>query len=107
MEANEYIILIAGMVFVTYLPRFLPLILLSQKNLPSGIVRWLGYIPVAVLSALLAPGILLKDGELFLSTKNISLLAFFPTIFIAVKTKNIFLTVLGGFFSYLFIQILI
>lgn len=95
------------MVFVTYLPRFLPLILLSRRDLSSGIVRWLSYIPVAVLSALLAPGILLKDGELFLSVKNISLLAFFPTIFIAVKTKNIFLTVIGGFFSYLFFQSLI
>ena len=49
--------LLAGMFLVTYLPRLIPLLILSGQNgdkpLPSWLTRWLGYVPVAVLAAML------------------------------------------------------
>ncbi len=98
--------MIAGMVLVTFIPRFLPLVLLGNKKLPDKVVLWLSYIPAAVLSALLAPSILLKNGSLYLSLDNTALIAFFPTLLVAYKTKNIFYTVSGGLVFYLLISLL-
>ena len=47
---------IVGMGIVTYLPRLLPLLILSGQNgardaLPPWVARWLGYVPAAVLSS--------------------------------------------------------
>lgn len=98
--------MIAGMVLVTFIPRFLPLILLGNKELPEKAILWLSFIPAAVLAALLAPTILLKNGELYLSLENTALIAFFPTILVAYKTKNIFYTVSGGLIFYLMAEFL-
>lgn len=106
MESSTYIYMIAGMLFVTFLPRFLPLMFLSNKNLPDKVIRWLSFIPAAVLSALLAPAVLLNDGSLYLSLKNTALLAFIPTLVLAYKTKNIFYTVSGGLIFYLILDLI-
>jgi branched-subunit amino acid transport protein len=98
--------MIAGMVIVTFIPRVLPLVLLGSKKLPEKVVLWLSYIPAAVLAALLAPSILLKNGSLYLSLENTALTAFFPTLLVAYKTKNIFYTVSGGLIFYLLVSII-
>ena len=105
MANDKYILLIAGMLIVTFLPRFLPLLFLDNKKLPDKAVRWLSFIPAAVLSALLAPAILIKNGSLSLSLNNISLLAFIPTLITAYKTRNIFYTVSGGLAFYLILDL--
>ena len=107
MEADKYIFMITGMLIVTFLPRFLPLMLLGKKELPQKVISWLSYIPAAVLSALLAPSILMDGGRLYLSLDNIALLAFFPTLLPAYKTKNIFLTVSGGLIFYLLLEMIL
>ena len=99
--------MISGMVIVTFIPRYLPLVLLGNKELPEKVVLWLSFIPAAVLAALLAPSILLKNGGLYLSLENTALIAFFPTLLVACKTKNIFYTVSGGLIFYLIASALV
>lgn len=101
MGTASFVLMIFGMVIVTFIPRVLPLALLGNKELPEKVVLWLSYIPAAVLAALLAPSILLKNGGLYLSLENTALIAFFPTLLVAYKTKNIFYTVSGGLIFYL------
>lgn len=84
------------MSIVTYIPRMVPLVLLSKIQLPPLFLKWLKYIPVAVLSALLFPGIMLPGGSLAFGLDNKSLLASIPCFAVAAKTKNLFLTVLVG-----------
>jgi branched-subunit amino acid transport protein len=93
--------MIIGMFLVTFIPRVMPLILLGNKELPEKVILWLSFIPAAVLSALLAPSILLQNGSLYLNLANTSLVAFLPTLLVAYKTKNIFYTVSGGLVFYL------
>lgn len=94
------LLLFLGMALVTYLPRMAPLVILSQLRLPSWFVRWLGCVPVAVMAALLAPALLVKHGEtgpaLWLSWENHALIAALPTFAVALRTRNIFATVLSG-----------
>ena len=95
MDAKVLAVII-GMTIVTYIPRMLPLAVLSRINVSQGVLDWLSYVPVAVLSALLAPELLLRDGQLFLSPDNTYLLAAIPCFIAGYYTKSIFFTVVTG-----------
>lgn len=90
------LLIIAGTAIVTLIPRIVPLVLLSRITLPKGVVRWLGYVPIAVLAALLAQSVVLPDGRLSLPPQNLSMVAIIPVLFIAVRTKSLIGTVAGG-----------
>jgi branched-subunit amino acid transport protein len=55
---NEWL-LIVGMMLVTFVPRYLPLALVNRFNLSPFFIYSLSYIPVAVLSAIVAQNIFL------------------------------------------------
>lgn len=92
----EIFLIILFMGLVTYLPRIIPLIVLSRLNLPTLLLEWLSFLPVAILGALLLPLLIMPEGELFISLQNPFLLASVPTFLVAFKTKNLLLTVLLG-----------
>lgn len=101
---QKIILVLIGMSVVTYIPRMLPLVVLSKVKLPPLFLKWLKYIPVAVLSALLAPGILLSHNHIAFNFDNKALLASLPCFIVAAKTKNLFLTVLVGIVSMFLLQ---
>ncbi|MCG0278065.1 MAG: AzlD domain-containing protein [Thermanaeromonas sp.] len=92
---RQILLVILGMALVTYLPRMLPLVILSRTQLPNIFLRWLSYIPAAVLAALLAPALFLPEGR-FALVGNPYLLAAIPTSLIAIRTRSIALTILCG-----------
>lgn len=102
--SSEYFIFLLGAVFLTYLPRVIPLFVLSRMDIPEIVVRWLRYIPAAILAALLAPEIFMKEGVIELSLRNINLLAAVPTFLVAVYKRNIFLTIIVGVLSVILLQ---
>ena len=81
---------------VTYLPRVLPMLLLSGRKLSPWIARWLSFVPATVLAALLAPAILCPEKQLAISTGNSFLLAAIPSFFVAWRFKSFFGTVATG-----------
>lgn len=94
---SEWLWLIAGMTVVTYVPRALPLIALHRREIPEPLLRFLSFVPVAILAALLAPSILLMDGHLEIGPRNLFLMAALPTLAVAYfRRKSMFLTVLVG-----------
>ncbi|MCL5781637.1 branched-chain amino acid transport [Desulforamulus profundi] len=93
---GKVLTIIIGMMIVTYIPRMLPLAILSRINISKGLLNWLSYVPVAVLSALLAPELLLKDGQLSVNLSNTYLLAAIPCFITGIYSKSIFLTVVTG-----------
>jgi branched-subunit amino acid transport protein len=54
---KNYLLLIVGMMAVTYIPRLIPLIALSDKPLPPVVRRYLQYIPYTALGALIVRGV--------------------------------------------------
>lgn len=100
----EKLWIIAAMGAVTYLPRALPLAVLAQMKIPEGFIRWLRFVPVAVLAALLAPELLLREGTFDLSLQNQFLIAAVPCFLVAVKTKNLLLTVGVGLTAAILLQ---
>lgn len=100
MSHSDFILLFAGMGLVTYLPRLLPLLYLAHKRLPHWLIEWLGLIPVAILSALLAPTLLTSSPPRILDPGKPELLVAIPTLLFALKTKSLGGTVLIGMFLY-------
>ncbi|MEA2114045.1 MAG: AzlD domain-containing protein [Thermodesulfobacteriota bacterium] len=96
MDDKTVFLTICGMGAVTYLPRLLPMLLLSDRSLSPWIARWLSFVPATVLAALLAPGLLCREGELTLELDNLFLLAAIPTFFVAWRFKSFFGTVAAG-----------
>lgn len=100
----EYLLIILGMGLVTYLPRVLPLLLLAQRRLPQGLIDWLSLIPVAILAALLAPGLFLSSHEQTLTLGKPELYAAIPTFLFALRTRSLGLSVIIGMSSYWLLQ---
>ena len=94
---SKYILLaILLSALVTWIPRVLPFILVKYKGLPPMAERFLKYLPVSIIFALILSSVTnAKTGQLP-SFKWLDLLAVFPTTYIAFKYKNLILTVICG-----------
>jgi branched-subunit amino acid transport protein len=87
---------ILGSALVTLVPRVLPLALLSRFTLPDWLARWLGYVPIAVLAALLAQSVARPDGHFALPPSNLAVLAVLPALLVACRTRSLLGTVVTG-----------
>ncbi|MFP4169392.1 MAG: AzlD domain-containing protein [Desulfonatronovibrionaceae bacterium] len=87
---------IVGMVVVTYIPRVLPIATLSSRSLAPWLVRWLELVPASVLAALLAPAILVENGELNVSAANPFVWASLFTLALARITGSFVGSILAG-----------
>ncbi len=96
LSNREYMILLLGMGMVTFLPRWLPLILLSRKSVPEWLYQWLELIPSAILSALLLPALMTHGTPRTLNLLRPELLVAFPTLLFALKTRSLGGTVVVG-----------
>lgn len=68
MQLSNYLPLIIGMGLVTFIPRMIPLVFLTKKELSPRIKQFLLYIPYTSLSILIIRGILTSSQELMLPT---------------------------------------
>ncbi|MBN2047089.1 MAG: AzlD domain-containing protein [Anaerolineaceae bacterium] len=96
MDPTTQFLTILGMSAVTAVPRVLPLVALSSVKLPDFLTRWLSYVPIAVLAAMLFPAILMPEGEFALNPQNEYLWVSLPCALLAWKTKNLYAPVLLG-----------
>lgn len=95
------IALVLGMTAVTFGVRYPVLALVSRLQLAPSIERALRYIPPAVLAAIIAPEILLPDGEnLALRLDNSALVGGIVASIIAWRTRNLLLTIVIGMGSF-------
>ena len=60
--------LILGMTVVTFIPRFIPLIFLKDREINPKVRKFLVYIPFTSLSILITKGIIESSAEMFLPT---------------------------------------
>lgn len=100
MSNRDFLLLLLAMGAVTYLPRMLPLVVLSRRALPNWFAEWLELIPAAILSALIAPTLFTYPEPRLFSLGKIELLAALPTLLFALKTRSLAGTVVVGMFCY-------
>lgn len=81
---------------VTYGVRLAPILLLGRMPLPPLVLRALRYVPAAVLSAIVFPELLLRDGALAVTAANPRLIAGIVAGLVAWRTRNMLLTLIAG-----------
>jgi len=96
MLSVEEALLIAGMFAVTFSVRYLPLLMSGRIEFPASLERALRFVPVAVLTALIMPMILLPDGQWQVSVANPYLVASLVAVVVAAWRKNLLLTIVVG-----------
>lgn len=89
---KDYLLLIIGMTMVTYLPRLIPLRLLSNKKMNNKLKDFLSYIPYTSLSILIIRGILTADT----GQKLASILGIGTAALISYTKGNLILSILSG-----------
>ncbi|MEN4752085.1 AzlD domain-containing protein [Pseudomonas sp. Ps21-P2] len=88
--------LILGMAAITFLMRY-SLFAWPSLRFPPLVRQGLHYVPTAVLTAIVVPGMLLPDGAHWqLSLDNAYLLAGIVSIGIAAFSRNLLATIGGG-----------
>lgn len=87
---------ILGMGVITYAIRLSLFLLPERVMLPPWLLRALRYVPVAVLSAIILPELLLPSGTLDFSLGNERLLAGVVAAVVAWRTRNVFVIVVVG-----------
>lgn len=82
--------------FLTLLSKIVPIAVLSGDNIPKIIKKWLDFVPVAVMAALVGPDIFFYEGNFNIGLSNLFLLVSIPVFFVAWKTSNYFITIAIG-----------
>ena len=106
MITTQEIILITGMMLVTFAARYPVMVLVGRIQLPERAFKALRYVPVAVLTAITVPAALMPQGRVDTSLSNAYLYGAIMAGLIAWRTKNLLLTISGGmvlFFLWRFI----
>lgn len=89
---DNLIPMILGMAAVTYLPRLIPFLMLTGKQIPKRVDAFLQCIPVAAIGALIVPGVFTATPDLPLA--GIAGITF--TLIIGLWRGGIILPVLGS-----------
>lgn len=98
MTAGYIWAVIVGMAIANFAVRFVPIAVISRVNLPKPVMRWLSFIPIAVMGALVAGTVVRPQGSLVTPWQNPWLLASAITALAYYKTRSFLgATVLGMF----------
>lgn len=103
---NEWL-LIALMALVTYVPRYLPFALAGKMRLPATLEQALDFVPIAVLTAIIAQSALVRDGDVYLSLSNSHASAALAAFVAALLWQRLFVTIAVGLICFAMIRLII
>ena len=83
------------------------MVFMGKMRISPRAQQALRFVPVAVLSALIAPALFFPSGSLYVSLSNIRLIAGILAILVAWRTKNVLLTIFTGMACLLILQMFV
>ncbi len=92
----QIILLIAGLALIAFATRYAMIALFGHTSMPLWLERYLRYVPVAVLTAIALPNILVRDGTLMIHPTNARLFAAALAAIVAWRTRNMLATIATG-----------
>jgi branched-subunit amino acid transport protein len=98
-------LLILGMAFVTYTTRYSMIVILGRWQVPRAVTLALTYVPMAAFAAIIAPEVLLHQGQITLV--NARFIAGIAAILVAALTRHILLTIAVGMGTLWLVQFLV
>ncbi|NLF64380.1 MAG: AzlD domain-containing protein [Chloroflexi bacterium] len=100
-------LILIGMGLVTYATRLAFILFIGRVDVPESVRGLLGFVPPAVLGAIIFMGVLLPDSEAVLvlsPLENLRIPAAGLAIFVAWRTKKILPTIVAGIVSLWILQ---
>ena len=101
----EFALLILGMALVTYTTRYSMIVILGRWQVPRAVTLALTFVPMAAFAAIIAPEILLHQGQIALV--NARFIAGIAAILVAALTRHILLTIVVGMGTLWIVQALL
>ncbi|MCY8105372.1 AzlD domain-containing protein [Bacillus mojavensis] len=96
MSINAYILMvIIGCALVTMIPRVVPFLVVRNISLPEPVLKWLSYVPVCILTALVVKDCMIQSNDSLTLNWQVTVVLV-PTLLIALKTKSLSMTVISG-----------
>lgn len=92
---KNYFLLIFGMSIATYLPRLIPLTVLTNRKVSLKMEQFLLYVPYTSLSILIIRGIITESSNMKLPT----ILGILVSGAVAYKKSNLVFSVIMGIFT--------
>jgi len=92
---NLWLILILGGLG-TYLLRLSFILIFQHVKMPEFMEKILRLVPPAVFSAIVLPELLVRDGSIQFAVSNLRLIAGLLAAVIALKTRNVLVTIASG-----------
>lgn len=84
---------------VTLLVRVIPFVMISRVNLSAIVIKWLSFIPITLFTALIIDGVIQQHDYTFGYTLNLPyIIAIVPTVMLAIFTRSLTVTIIGGIF---------
>ncbi|KGO32052.1 AzlD domain-containing protein [Oenococcus alcoholitolerans] len=100
MPSIKFIMLtIIGCGLVTWLSRILPLVVLKKFKIPKGLMEFLSFVPIAIMSGLWFQSLFIQHLGHMPEINYQNLLASLPTIAAAIISKNLLFVVVTGVIS--------
>ena len=96
--------LIVGMAFLTFIPRYIPFALAGKVSIPTWLSQALSFVPIAVLTIIIVQSALIRDQQISASLQNHHLMAAITAFFVAIITRHLFLTIIVGLVSFALMQ---
>lgn len=94
---SQQVQLILGMALVTYLPRLLPMLVLSNRSIPEKMSKWMSFVPVSIFAALIFSDVFFWESQFNVNPiVNIKLLPSVLVFIVAYKTKSLLWSMVLG-----------
>jgi branched-subunit amino acid transport protein len=107
MSAPYVWVVIVSMALVTYALRALPITLLARMRMPRPLERWLSFVPVSVMAALIASEVVRPGGTWPPPLHNPYLMAAVPTGLVYHKTRSLLGATVAGIVCFLALRALV
>ena len=98
---------IIAMALANFAVRFVPMAIVSRMELPRPVMRWLSYIPISVMGAIVADALLRPEGALASPFFNPYLIAAIPTALVYYKTRSFLGAVVVGMIVFVILRALL
>jgi branched-subunit amino acid transport protein len=92
---------------LTFATRLSFIALLGRVETPPLLARALRYVPPAVLSAIVFPELLLREGKVDVTLHNLRLFAGLLAVLVAWRTKSVLLTIAVGMGALWLLQVVL
>ncbi|MBO0412512.1 AzlD domain-containing protein [Enterococcus hulanensis] len=96
MSNYYYLVILFGCAVVTWVPRVLPFILTKAITLPPTFEKFLSYLPMTILTALLLQSLLNFQTGHFPTVRFPEIFACIPALIVGIRTNDLMKIVLTG-----------